>query len=138
MANDINKIILIGRMTRDIECKSTNSGSIIGKFSLASNRTEKHGDSWVDAVGYFECVCFGKRAETLQKYTHKGSKICIDGNLRWSIWEGADGKKNSKVEINVEGFQFLDAKHGEQTSGSGSGGAAAFDSGAMTDEYPPF
>jgi len=122
---DINKCVLIGRMTRDIEIKTTSGGGLIGKFSLASNRKEKSGDTWTEKAGFFDCVIFGKSAETLQKYTKKGSKLCIEGSLRWSSWGGTDGKKQSKVEIQVESFQFLDAKpQGEQTQGSGP---ASFD-----------
>lgn len=135
MSSDINKTILIGRLTRDIEIKTTNSGAMIGKFSLASNRKEKSGDTWTDKPGFFDCVAFGKSAETLQKYTKKGSKLCVEGSLRWSSWEGSDGKKASKVEIAVESFQFFDAKpQGEQASEPQ--GAATF--GGMGDEDIPF
>lgn len=136
MSNDINKIILIGRMTRDIEIKTTSGGGLIGKFSLASNRKEKSGDTWTEKAGFFDCVIFGKSAETLQKYTKKGSKLCVEGSLRWSSWEGSDGKKQSKTEIQVEGFQFLDAKPSEQGHTS-QGSAASFDSG-MGDTDIPF
>ena len=135
MANDTNVIILIGRLTREIEIKTAGQ-SQIAKFSLASNRSEKRGDTWSEAVGFFDCVLFGKRAEVLQKYTQKGSKICVEGSLRWSSWE-ADGKKQSKVEIQVEQFQFLDSKGEQKTEGAGRDGAAHFDTG-MTDESIPF
>lgn len=133
--SDINKVLIIGRLTRDIEIKTTSGGSLIGKFSLASNRKEKSGDTWTDKPGFFDCVAFGKSAETLRKYTKKGSKLCVDGSLRWSSWEGTDGKKASKVEIAVESFQFLDAKpQGEQSSDPQ--GAATFC--GMGDEDIPF
>lgn len=129
--SDINKCVLIGRMTRDIEIKTTNGGGTIGKFSLASNRKEKSGDTWAEKAGFFDCVIFGKSAETLQKYTKKGSKLCIEGSLRWSSWEGTDGKKQSKVEIQVESFQFLDAKpQGE------SGQPTPQPSQVLEDDYP--
>ncbi len=117
MSQDVNHVILIGRMTREIEVKSTNNGGLIGKFSLASNRSEKRGDSYTDVAGFFECCIFGKQAETLQKHTAKGSRLCVDGSLRWSSWEGADGKRNSKIEIAVNSFQFLDSKKGGEQDG---------------------
>lgn len=130
---DINKVLIIGRLTRDIEIKTTNSGAMIGKFSLASNRKEKSGDTWTEKPGFFDCVAFGKSAETLQKYTKKGSKLCVDGSLRWSSWEGSDGKKQSKTEIHVEGFQFLDAKpQGEQSDTT----APQQSSGVSEDDFP--
>lgn len=133
MAQDINRVILIGRLTREIEIKTAGQ-SQIAKFSLASNRSEKRGDTWSEAVGFFDCVLFGKRAEVLQKYTQKGSKICVEGSLRWSSWEGTDGKKQSKTEIHVEGFQFLDAKpQGEQQSDAP---APQQGSGVIEDDFP--
>ena len=145
MANDINRVILIGRLTRDPELKSTNNGNYFCRFSLASNRNvynRQTGESR-DEVGYFDCVAWGKSAETIHKYLQKGRRICVEGNLRWSSWEGTDGKKQSKVEINVEGFQFLDAKQdgagGPRDNPPAQGsGAAHFDSGAMSDDDIPF
>lgn len=134
--SDINKVLIIGRLTRDIEIKTTNNGGFVGKFSLASNRKEKSGDTWTEKPGFFDCVVFGKSAEILKQYTRKGSKLCVEGSLRWSSWEGSDGKKQSKVEIHVEGFQFLDAKpQGEQGEPQG---AAHFDTGGMDDSGIPF
>jgi len=129
MSQDINRVIIVGRLTRDVETKSTGNGGLIAKFSIASNRSEKRGDSWQDVPGFFDCVLFGKRADVLRQYAGKGKRLAIEGQLRWSSWEGSDGKKNSKVEIAVDQFQFLDAK---QEGGS----AASFDSGAMTEDEP--
>jgi len=139
VASDINRVILIGRLARDPELKATNSGNHFCRFSLASNRNvyNKQTQESRDEVGFFECVAWGKAGETIHKYVQKGRRICVEGNLRWSSWEGADGKKASKVEINVEGFQFLDAKQADGQSEQ-SQGAAAFDQGAMSDDDFPF
>lgn len=139
MASDINRVILIGRTVRDPELKSTNNGTYFCRFSLASNHSHKKSDgSYEDKAGFFDCVAWGKSAETIHKYLAKGRRICVEGNLRWSSWEGTDGKKQSKVEISVEGFQFLDPKQdGAQPEGTGQG-AAHFDSGAMADDSVPF
>jgi len=143
VASDINRVILVGRLTRDPELKSTNSGSYFCRFSLASNRNiynRQSGESR-EEVGFFECVAWGKAAESIHKYLQKGRRIGVDGALRWSSWEGTDGKKQSKVEIHVETFQFLDNKQGDGTARDTppeSPGAAAFDSGAMSDDDIPF
>ncbi len=146
MASDINRVILIGRLTRDPELKSTNSGAYFCRFSLASNRSiynKQTGESR-EEVGFFDCVAWGKPAETIHKYLQKGRRICVEGGLRWSSWEAADGKKQSKVEIHVEGFQFLDAKQDggssprEIVDSGPSSSAAAFDTGAMSDDEIPF
>lgn len=137
MASDINRVILIGRLTRDPEIKSTNGGKYFCRFSLASNRHIYNRDTQEsrDEVGFFDCIAWGKSAETIHKYLAKGRRICVEGNLRWSSWE-AEGKKHSKVEINVEGFQFLDAKpDGAQAEPSG---AAHFDSQHTADDDIPF
>lgn len=144
MASDINKVILIGRLTRDPELKSTNSGTYFCRFSLASNHSfKKSNGTYEDKPGFFDCIAWGKSAEILHKYITKGRRICVEGSLRWSSWEGTDGKKQSKVEINVEGFQFLDPKQdGGEPSASEpaeqSGSAAHYDSGAMADDDIPF
>lgn len=111
MSNDINKCILIGRLTREPELKSLPSGSYVVNFSLAVNRTIfiKDGENR-DEVGFFNCVAFGKLAEVISKYAQKGRRVGVDGSLRWSSWEDNEGKKQSKVEIYVENFQFLDVR----------------------------
>ena len=116
MANDINKTILVGRLTRDPELKNTAGGSSLCNFTLASNHTQfvKDGEN-IDHVGFFDCVAWGKLAEIIAKYAVKGQRVGIDGALRFSSWENAEGRKQSRVTINVENFQFLDSKKsGEQ------------------------
>ncbi len=137
MSSDINNVVLIGRLTRYPELKSTNSGQTFCRFTLASNRSiyNKQSGESRDEVGFFDCVAWGKGGEAIHKYLDKGRRICVEGSLRWSSWEGSDGKKQSKTEIQVEGFQFLDAKpQGEQASEPQS--AATF--GGMVDEDIPF
>jgi single-strand DNA-binding protein len=116
MASDLNRVVLIGRLTRDPEIRSTASGSYICRFSLANNRSYNRRDSseTVEEVGYFDCVSFGKLAEILSKYLKKGSRIAIDGQLRFSSWETPDQGKRSKVEILIDSFQFLDSRSQEQ------------------------
>jgi len=136
--NDINRVILIGRLTRPPELKSTTGGAYFCRFSLASNRSiyNKQSGESRDEVGFFECVAWGKAAETIHKYLDKGRRICVEGSLRWSSWEGSDGKKQSKTEIAVESFQFLDAK--PQGGEIEPQGAAHFDTGATSDDDIPF
>ena len=117
MANDLNRVVLIGRLTRDPELRSTSNGSFLCRFSLASNRSYTDKDGQVkDDVGYFECVTWGKSAEIASKYLKKGKRVCVDGTLKWSQWDTTDGKKQSKIDINVESFQFLDPKGSDDSS----------------------
>lgn len=141
MANDVNKSILIGRLTRDVETKSTSGGTTFVRFSLASNYSQKKGETWEEKANFIDCVVWGKSAENFAKYAKKGSRVCVEGALRWSSWE-KDGVKHSKIEINVSEWQLLDPKEkGER--GPLEGGefgqreSAKFDPAAM-DEGMPF
>lgn len=114
MANYLNRVVLIGRLTRDPELRSTSGGSYLCRFTLASNRAiyQKDGGN-KEEVGFFDCVAWGKLAEVISKYVQKGRRIGIDGSLRFSAWDNAEGKRQSKVEIYIENFQFLDTKQEE-------------------------
>ena len=113
---DINSVVLLGRLTRDIDLKSTNGGSI-ARFTLANGYRKKQGSEYVDAVNFIDCVAFGKTAETVQKYVSKGQRLLVKGELRWSSWE-TDGKKHSKVEIVIDGFNFIERKENAQSGPS--------------------
>lgn len=117
MSNDINRVVILGRLTRPPELKSTNSGGNLCRFSLASNYTKKQGDTYTDAVNFIDCIAFGKTGDAIAKYVSKGQRILIEGCLRWSSWEGNDGKKQSKIEVQVEAFNFIERK-GEAQSES--------------------
>jgi len=110
---DINRVFLVGRLTRDAELRVTTSGTPVAKFSIAVNRSKKSGDQWDEEVNYFDIVLWGKIAEALSKYLLKGKQVAVDGELRQSRWE-QEGQNRSKVEIHAANIQLL---------GSGSGGA---------------
>jgi len=116
MAEDINSVILVGRLTRDAELMYTSSGIPLTKMSLASNRRRKQGDQWVDEAHFFDVNCWGKRAEALSPYLKKGQQLAIQGQLRQDRWE-QDGVKRSKVVIEADNLQLL----GGGSSGSGGG-----------------
>lgn len=112
--SDINRVILVGRLTRDPEMKATNRGTYVSRLCLASSRYiyNKESGEGRDETGFFDCIAFGRVAETIGKYLTKGSRIAVDGSLRWSSWENKEGKRSSKVEISIDSFQFLDTKNG--------------------------
>ncbi|MDH5717435.1 MAG: single-stranded DNA-binding protein [Spirochaetia bacterium] len=114
MANDLNRVVLVGRLTRDPELRSASTGNYFCRLTLASNRAyyKKEGDL-KEEVGFFDCVAWGKLAEIISKYTQKGKRIAVDGSLRQNTWENSEGKKQSRVEVLIENFQFLDAKSSE-------------------------
>ena len=114
MANDMNTVMIIGRLTRDMETRYTAGGMAIGKFSLAVNRKKKSGEQWVDEASFFDVTCFGKTAENLAQYMTKGKQVGVDGSLHQDRWE-KDGQNMSRVVINADSIQLLGGGT-EQTS----------------------
>lgn len=108
MAEDLNSVDLIGRLTRDAELKYSNSGSAITNLSLAVNSTKKQGDQWVEEVSFFDLVVFGRRGEALTQYLIKGTQIAIDGSLKQERWKDSKTQDNrSKIIIKVKSIQLL-------------------------------
>ena len=110
---DINQVVLIGRLTRDVELKYTNTGFAIANLSLAVNRRVKRDDTWQDEGSFFNCVLIGKRAEALAQYLVKGKQVGIQGELRQNRWE-QDGQPRSRVEIFINDIQLLGGRGSEQ------------------------
>ena len=110
--SDINCISIVGRLTRDIELKYTNSGTAIGKAAIAVNRyfnKEKE-------VSYFDFTIWGKLAESLAAYLKKGIRIGIVGELVQQRWVTKESEKRSKIEINVRAVQLLDSNYKDAPS----------------------
>lgn len=107
MANDLNVVALVGRLTRDSELRYSNGGMAICRFTLAVNQRKRSGDNkWEDEVNFFDCLMFGKSAESLNQYLEKGRQVSIIGELRQNRWE-QDGQSRSRVEIAVNSLQLL-------------------------------
>jgi len=106
LANDINRVNLIGRLTRDPEFKTINQSSVVN-FSIANNRVYVSNGEKKEETNFFDCVAWGKLAEIFKQYANKGKQIAIEGRLQQSVWDTPDGKKASKVRIVVENMQLL-------------------------------
>ena len=104
----MNKVVLIGRVTKDIELKTTQSGKSVASFTLAVNKDFKNADGNYDA-DFINCVAFGQQAETISKYVHKGDKFGVTGKLNTRTYE-KNGSKVYVTEVNVDGFEFLESK----------------------------
>ena len=111
MAGDINRVTLVGRLTRDPELRHLPSGSPVLQMGLAVNGRQKDdGGNWIDKPNFFDIKVFGNQAEMLAQHLSKGRRIGVDGRLDWSSWEAQDGSKRSKVEIVAFTVQFLDSR----------------------------
>ena len=117
MAVDINTIVVAGRLTRDAKTTQSTGGMTIMRFSIANNYSKKVGDSRNDGVNYYDCVMFGKKADSLFSYLHKGKQVAVIGELRQNRWE-QDGKPQSKVEILISDIQLFGSQGQQMQSGS--------------------
>lgn len=104
-----NKVIMVGNLTRDPELSYLPNQTAVVKLGLATNRKFKKQDGTKgEEVCFVDCVMFGKRAETVNKYFAKGNRILVEGRLKYESWQAQDGSKRSKHVIMMEGFQFID------------------------------
>ena len=125
---DVNRVVLIGRLTRDAELKSIASGQAVTKFSIAVNRRRKNGDQWEDEPNFFDVVVWGRQGESLHQYLVKGKMVCVDGELRQDRWQ-QDGQNRSKVEIVANYLQLLGGGTGNSGNTGASGGGGYGNSG---------
>lgn len=105
----INRVVLVGRLTKDVEIRYTNNGKVVANFTLAVNRqfTNQNGERESD---FINCVFWGKGGETFAQYTAKGSQVAVEGRLATSSYENDQRQRIYKTEVNVDGFSFLDSK----------------------------
>jgi len=102
----LNKCLIIGNLTRDIELRYAPSGQAVANINIASNRSYKSGDEWKEDVCFITAVIWGKRAENCANQLKKGDPIFVEGRLQSRSWE-KDGQKRSTIEIVAEDIQFL-------------------------------
>lgn len=110
----INRVNISGNLTRDPELRTTQTGMSILRFGVAVNDRRKNADGdWEDVPNFIDCTVFGRRAEGVEPYLSKGSKVAIEGKLRWSSWE-KDGQKRSRLEVIVDEIEFMSSRDGGQ------------------------
>jgi single-strand DNA-binding protein len=125
----INRAVLVGRLTRDPELRSTASGMSVLSMRLAFNDRRKNPQTgeWEEMSNYIDVTLFGKRAEALSRFLSKGTRIGVDGRLRWSEWESSSGDKRSKIEVIADELELLDSREGGQGGGGGPAPASGGD-----------
>ncbi|HEX5853962.1 MAG TPA: single-stranded DNA-binding protein [Solirubrobacteraceae bacterium] len=106
----INRVVLIGRLTRDPELRALPSGTSVCGLRIACNSSRKDVDGeFVERPNYFDVNVYGAAAESVSRYTHKGSRVGVDGRLEWREWETAEQQKRQTVDIVADTVQFLDS-----------------------------
>lgn len=119
MPADLNRVTLVGRLTRDPELRRTPSGDPICSIRLAvTSRGRDETGNWTDKPNYFDVSVFGRQAETASTYLAKGRRVGIDGRLTWREWQAQDGTRRQAVEVTANDIFFLDSR---ETSGDGGG-----------------
>lgn len=108
----INRVTISGNLTRDGELRTTPGGTDVLALGVAVNDRAKNQQTgqWEDRPNFIDCVMLGSRAQSLAPYLCKGTKVAIEGKLRWSQWQAQDGSKRSKVEIVVDEIEFMSAR----------------------------
>ena len=105
----LNKVILIGHLTKDPELKTTQSGTSVCSFSIGVNRPKGKNDEH-PVSDFFTIVAWDKKADFVSKYFHKGDAICVCGSLRNRSWEDQNGNKRTVTEVNADEVSFIGGK----------------------------
>ncbi|MEN8126816.1 MAG: single-stranded DNA-binding protein [Planctomycetota bacterium] len=135
MAN-VNKVMLIGRLTRDPQLSYLPSQTPVVEFGLATSRKYKKQDgTQAEDTCFVDCQMFGKRAEVINQYLKKGDPLFVEGRLKFDSWQAQDGSKRSKLRVFVESFEFLG---GGRNAGQSTGAQAADAPPAPTDADVPY
>ncbi|HEX5469904.1 MAG TPA: single-stranded DNA-binding protein [Gaiellaceae bacterium] len=118
MAASINRVVLVGNLTRDPELRHTPSGTAVCSLRLAVNSRRKDAATgeWGEKPNYFDVTVWGNQGESCAQYLSKGRPVAIDGRLDWREYEAKDGSKRQAIEIIADSVQFLGGR------GDGEGG----------------
>lgn len=132
----MNKVILIGRVTKAIELKKTASGKSVATFTLAVNRDYKNADGNYDA-DFINCVVFDAKADAVSRYVQKGDKFSVYGKLNTRTYD-KNGSKVYVTEVIVDGFEFLESRKDKPTESMGYSNVDDFEEISMADDDLPF
>jgi single-strand DNA-binding protein len=135
---NMNVVVLGGNLTKDPELRYTPNGTAICEFTIANSKKYKQNEEWIEKVGFYNCICWGKRGEIVAEHFKKGKPILVKGELEFQSWENKEGEKRSTVKVNVQDFDFVGYK-----ADSGQAQAPASPQGAQSsldinDEEIPF
>lgn len=132
---NLNKVILCGRLTADVELKTTQSGVSVCSFTLAVNR--KYSKEGEQAADFINCVAWRQRAEFIARYFRKGSSLCITGEIQTRNFTDQGGNKRYVTEVMVDDANFVDSKNeGSQAAAETPITAEEFETIADDDDLP--
>ena len=119
MAANINRVVLVGNLTKDPELRHTPAGMAVCSLRLAVNTRRKDAATgqWGEKPNYFDITVWGQQGENCAQYLAKGRRVGVQGRLEWREWEAQDGSKRQAVEVVADAVQFLDSR------GDGEGGS---------------
>src|SRR5712671_6513610 len=138
MAANINRVVLVGNLTRDPELRHTPGGTPVCSLRIAVNsRRKDESGQWVDKPNYFSISVFGNQAESCTQYLSKGRPVAIDGRLEWREWQAQDGAKRESVEVVADSVQFLGSR-GDGAGGGDGGGNQFVPAGAGSESSADF
>ena len=125
----INRVVLIGRLTKDPELRALPTGLAVCNLRIACNASRRDGEgTYRDKPNYFDVSAFGGAAENVSRCTYKGSRVAIDGRLEWREWETSDQQKRQAVSVVADTVLFLD-RPGERSDGGRRDGEPSDDFG---------
>jgi single-strand DNA-binding protein len=131
---NINRVVLVGRLTREPELRALPSGTSVCALRLACNSSRRDPEGELrEKPNFFDVDVYGAAAESVANYMHRGSRVGVDGRLEWREWETAEAQKRQAVSIVADTVQFLDSPRGERDTHEG--GELA---GVGAEDSPPF
>ena len=134
---NLNRVLLMGRLTRDPDLRYTKDGTAICKFGLAVNRTFGTGDQRKEKSTFVDVTMWQRKAEVVAEYFKKGSPIFIEGRLELDQWENEQKEKRSKLYVVAENFEFLERGSKSATAQEDAPAGAASESGSDADLPAP-
>ena len=138
----MNKVILMGRLTREPECRYTDSGTTVARYTLAIDRYRRANEDGQSA-DFINCVAFGKTAEVAEQHFHKGIKIVVTGHLQTGSYTNREGQTVRTTDVVVESQEFAESKSSQSSRSSAAPSSAPSNDGFMNipdgiDEELPF
>ncbi len=131
----INSVTISGHLTRSADLKATKGGTAISNFAIAVNERVKNAQTgqWEDYANFVDCVLFGARAEALNQYLTKGTKVFVNGHLKYSSWE-KDGSRKSRLQVIVDNIDIASTRRSESPQPA----QAQYEPIELADEDMPF